>query len=121
MYFSVVMPQVCIMHACRIELRNDPQRYYAVVRICVEEARHRRFRVHPCRERVGIKGDATDGFNIMTPELGDGHFEAMRSLQLLLLRVYRWHGTDVVYVNAVASPTRKEDVVLIEKGKDRCL
>lgn len=126
-YFSVVMPPGCscimhhaMMHACRcrIELRNNPQRYYAVVGIRPEEAWHRRFRVYPCCERVAVEGDAADGIKFVAPELVDGHFEAVCSLQLCLLRINWWHGTDVVHVNAVTSPTWKEDVVLVEKGKD---
>lgn len=117
-YFSVVTPAVCIVHACRIELRNNPQGYYAVVGIRPEEAWHCRSRVYPCCERVAVEGDAADGFKFVAPELGDGQFEAVCSLQFCPLRIDRWHGTDVVYVNAVASPTWKEDVVLVEKGKD---
>lgn len=69
MYFSVFMPPV---HACRIELRDDSQRYHAIVGIRVEEAWHRCFRVYPCCERVAVEGDAADGFKFVTPDLGDG-------------------------------------------------
>jgi hypothetical protein len=121
-YFSVVMPPVCIVRACRVELRNYPQRHHAVVGIRPEEAWQRRFRVYPrcASERVAVEGDAADGFEFVAPELGDGHFEAMCSLQFLcpLRTVDWWHGAEVVYVNAVASPTWKEDVVLVKKGKD---
>jgi len=74
-YFSVVTP-VCIMHACRIEPRNDPQGYYPVVGIRVEEAWHRSFRVYRCCERVAVEDDAAGGFKCVAPELGDWAFRS---------------------------------------------
>lgn len=74
-YFSVVTP-IYIMHACRFELRNDPQGYYPVMGIRVEEAWHRSFRVYRCSERAAVEDGAAGGFKCVTPELGDWVFRS---------------------------------------------
>ena len=111
MHFVVLLPPIYV-RAHQVGPRSDAQQHHAVIVVCVETA-HRG--IFTCGDRVAGDVDGTDCF--VDQGLRNRSFEAMCSPQFLLPRVDRWHGTDVVYVKAVVNRTRKEDVILIEKGE----